>query len=186
MASWRRRRWSAAHVAALLGIAVAAGCTSGRGPGDGALGVGSQAPDFELPALDGGTVRLSQLRGKIVFLNFWATWCAPCREEMPSMERLNRELNDPELVMLAVSVDEGGEAAVREFLADLPHSYRVLLDASTATRRLGTRTGASYGITGVPETFLIDRNGYIVEHIVGPRNWSDPGLVDFFRALIAS
>ena len=160
-------------------------CTGGRGPGDGPLGIGSRAPDFELPDLDGGTVRLSDLRGKVVFLNFWSTWCAPCREEMPAMEALQRKLQHPEFEMLAVSVDEGGEEVVREFLADIPHTYRVLLDVNVGARRLASRTGRAYGITGVPETFVIDGNGYIVERVVGPADWSDPAMFEYFRGLIS-
>lgn len=164
-------------------VLLLAACTEGRGPGDGPLGVGSPAPDFELPTLSGETVRLSDLRGKIVFVNFWATWCAPCREEMPSMEGLYGRLGTDQFEMLAVSVDEGGEPAVREFLAEIPHSYPVLMDA-TGERRLSARTGQAYGITGVPETFVIDRRGYIVEKVIGPADWTDPSMVDYFRQLI--
>ena len=121
-------------------VAIAAGFTSGRGPGDGAIGVGSPAPDFELPVVGGGTVRLSDLRGKIVFVNFWATWCPPCRDEMPSMEVLNQKLASPDFEMLTISVDEGGEAVVREFMADLPHTYKLLLDPATTEDQLASAT----------------------------------------------
>jgi peroxiredoxin len=170
--------------ALVAGALLAAGCTSGRGPGDGPIGVGSAAPDFELPALDGDTVRLSEQRGKVVFVNFWATWCAPCRDEMPAMERLYQRLRGDRFAMLAVSVDEGGEQAVRSFLADIPHSYPILLDATSA-RRMEARTAQAYGITGVPETFVIDPGGTIVEKVVGPADWSDPAMVDYFQGLIA-
>ena len=125
---------------ALLLLLTAAACTSGRGPGDGPIGVGSRAPDFALPTLDGGTVRLSDLRGKIVFVNFWATWCAPCKDEMPSMEKLYRRFQGREFAMLAVSIDEGGEDRVRQFVAEIPHTYPVLLDV-TGQRRLAAATG---------------------------------------------
>jgi len=165
-------------------VAFAAGCTSGRGPGDGAIGVGSPAPDFELPVVGGGTVRLSDLRGKIVFVNFWATWCPPCRDEMPSMEELNQKLASPEFEMLTISVDEGGEAVVREFMADLPHTYKILLDPATTEDQLASATARDYGITGVPETFVINRGGYIVEKVVGPAVWSDPTMLQYFERLI--
>lgn len=173
---------------AWLGVALllAGSCTGGRGPGDGPIGVGSLAPDFELRDLTGGTVRLSSLRGKVVFLNFWATWCAPCRVEMPAMESLQRTLAGEPFVMLAVSVDEGGEPAVRQFLADIPHTYPVLLDAGEGGRRLASPTARSYQITGVPETFIIDAKGYIVEKIVGPADWSSLQMVEYFRGLLAA
>lgn len=166
-------------------LLLAAGCGGDRGPGDGPVGVGSRAPDFALPDLAGGTVRLSDLRGKVVFLNFWATWCPPCKVEMPSMEALHRSLEGQDFVMLAVSVDEGGEAAVRKFLEEIPHSYRVLIDAGAAGERLSSRTGKAYGITGVPETFIIDARGTIVEKIIGPADWASPGMMDYFRGLLA-
>ena len=172
-------------LAMLAASLLAASCTSGRGPGDGPVGVGTVAPDFELPVLDGETVRLSGLRGKVVLINFWATWCAPCREEMPSMERLYRRLGSDSFEILAVAVDEGGEEAVRRFLEDIPHSYPILLDATSA-RRLAARTGQAYGITGVPETFIVDRQGYIIEKVVGPADWSDPTMVAYFEGLVAA
>jgi len=167
-----------------LWIALAAGCTSGRGPGDGPIGVGSPAPDFELPVVGGGTVRLSDLRGKIVFLNFWATWCPPCRDEMPSMEELKQKLPPGDFEMLAISVDEEGEAVVREFMADLPHTYKILLDPASTEDQLAAASARAYGITGVPETFVINRDGYIVEKVVGPAVWSDPAMLQFFERLI--
>lgn len=173
-------------VAGVVVLALAVGgCTGGRGPGDGPLGVGSVAPDFELPLLDGGTIRLSDLRGKVVFLNFWATWCAPCLVEMPDMDRLNNMLDHPDFVMLSVSVDEGGEEVVRSVLEQYSWSFPVLLDASGGSRRLSSRTGKAYGITGVPETFVIDRGGYIVRHESGPRTWSSSSQVGYFRRMLA-
>ena len=171
-------------VALLASLLVASSCTGGRGPGDGPVGVGSLAPDFELPDLEGGTVRLSDLRGRVVFLNFWATWCAPCRHEMPSMEVLHRQIEGDDFALLAISVDEAGAEVVRAFMAAIPHSYRVLLDATTAQRRMGTLTAKAYGITGVPESFVIDRRGYIVEKVVGPADWSQPAMVAYFRGLL--
>jgi peroxiredoxin len=158
-------------------------CTSGRGPGDGPLSLGSPAPDFELPELDGDTIRLSDLRGKVVFVNFWTTWCAPCREEMPSMDRLNQRLQGSEFVMLSVSVDEGGEPSVREFLGEDSYSFPILMDATTS-RRLGSRTGMAYGISGVPETFIIDREGYIIDHFVGALDWTQPDMIAYFEELL--
>jgi len=174
------------RVAGVVVLALAfAGCTGGRGPGDGPVGVGSMAPDFELPVLDGGTVRLSDLRGKVVFLNFWATWCAPCLVEMPDMDQLNNILDHPDFVMLSVSVDEGGEQAVRSVLEENSWSFPVLMDASQGNRRLSSRTGKAFGITGVPETFVINQGGYIVRHEVGPRRWASPNQQEYFRKMLA-
>ena len=162
------------------------GCTGGRGPGDGPIGIGATAPDFELPLLDGGSVRLKDLRGKVVFVNFWATWCPPCLEEMPSMEELVKTLDDPDFVMLSISVDEGGEKAIRDLLGERSWGFPILLDAALGKRRLSSRTGAAYGITGVPETFIIDRGGYIARHDTGPVLWTRPEELAYFRALLAS
>jgi peroxiredoxin len=172
-------------ILAVLMTLAGAGCTGGRGPGDGPLGVGSMAPDFELPTLDGGTVRLSELRGKVVFVNFWATWCAPCLVEMPAMDELNRTIEHPDFVMLSISVDEGGEDVVRPVVAEHTWSFPVLMDASKGNRRLASRTGSAYGITGVPETFIINQGGYIVRHEIGPRTWDSEGQVQYFRRMLS-
>ncbi len=177
------RLWSA--VGALVLCLAVAGCTAGRGPGDGPVTVGSLAPDFELPLLDGGTIRLSDLRGKVVFLNFWATWCAPCLVEMPDMDLLNRSLDHPGFVMLSVSVDEGGEQVVRSILEENSWSFPVLMDARQANRRLSSRTGRAFGISGVPETFIINPGGYIVRHEVGPRKWASSKEQEYFRRMLA-
>jgi thiol-disulfide isomerase/thioredoxin len=169
----------------MIALLAVPGCTGGRGPGDGPVGVGALAPDFELPLLDGGTIRLSDLRGKVVFVNFWATWCPPCLEEMPDMDELNGMLDHPDFVMLSISVDEGGEQAVRGLLGDRSWSFPVLLDATQGNQRLSSRTGMAYGITGVPETFVINQGGYIVRHEVGPRRWANTSQVDYFRRMLA-
>ena len=100
------------------------------------------------------------------------------------MEVLYRQLESPDFVMLAISVDEGSDTALREFLAEIDHSYPILLDARAGAQRLQTRTGQAYGITGVPETFVIDRNGYILDKVVGPAKWSDPKMYEYFRGLL--
>jgi peroxiredoxin len=135
------------------------------------------APDFELPDLRGRVHRLSDLRGKVVFLNLWATWCPPCRMEMPAMETLYHRLKHLDFAMLAVSEDEGGAAVVAPFVSELGLSFPVLLDPAG---RLSTR----YGVTGYPETFIIDRHGQVVNHIIGPAEWESPGMIDYFHALL--
>src|SRR5438034_8372497 len=134
---------------------------------------------FRSPDLAGRTVRLSGLRGKVVVLNLWATWCAPCIEEMPSMERLYGRLRDTDFALLAISQDEDGKRVVAPFVERMHLTFPVLLDPE---RQVGDR----YGVTGYPETFVIDRNGYVVEHVVGPRDWAAPDEIAALEALIAA
>lgn len=137
----------------------------------------TEAPDFTLRTLAGERVRLSELRGKVVFLNFWATWCPPCREEMPSMERLHRHFRNRGLAMLAVSVDDNA-ATVRSFVEAHGVTFPVALDPEA-------RTPTLYGVTGYPETFIIDANGVLVRHVIGPENWDSPASIEFFERLLA-
>jgi cytochrome c biogenesis protein CcmG/thiol:disulfide interchange protein DsbE len=137
------------------------------------------APDFSIVDLSGKTVRLSAFRGRVVLVNVWTTWCPPCRDEMPSMERLYRELAGPDFELLAVSEDEGGVDVVRRFAEDLGVTFPVLYDPE---RQVGTR----YGVWGYPETFVIDRGGRIVEHVIGPRTWDTPEQLAALRALLGA
>ncbi len=134
---------------------------------------GEVAPDFTLPSLKGQWVSLKDYRGKIVFINFWATWCPPCREEMPSMESLYQKLKGHNFVMLGISIDVKGEEVVRPYVKELGLNFTILLDTKNEISRL-------YGITGVPETFIIDQNGAIIMKIIGPRNWMEKQWLDFF------
>jgi len=135
--------------------------------------VGNPAPDFTLPSLVGNPVRLSNYRGKVVFLNFWATWCPPCREEMPSMESLYQRLKGRDFEMLAVSIDTKGADRVQSFVATYVLTFPVLLDPNKKIYRL-------YGLTGVPETFIIGKNGDIILKIIGPRDWMKKEWLDYF------
>ena len=140
-------------------------------------GVGVTAQDFELPALRGDYVKLSDYRGKVVFLNIWATWCPPCREEMPFMEALYRRLKDREFEMLAVSIDREGEKVVSPFAEKYGLTFPVLLDPDSKTYRL-------YGLTGVPETFIVDKSGVVIYKIIGPQNWMKKEWLDYFDRII--
>jgi peroxiredoxin len=135
------------------------------------------AQDFLLPDLQGRAVRLSQLRGKVVMLNIWTTWCPPCRKEMPTMEALYRRLQDADFVMLAVSQDVDGHKTVLPYLKEGGYTFPVLLD-------VGGEVGKRYGVTGYPETFIIDRQGNIVYHHIGYNDWSRPAVEDALRRLI--
>jgi peroxiredoxin len=167
-----RRGLKIALVTAATGVALASGlwALTHRGP--------RLAPDFAVTDLQGRTVRLSALRGKVVLLNLWTTWCPPCVEEMPSMERLWASLHGDDFALLAVSQDEEGRHVVEPFVERMRLSLPVFLDPD---RQVGDR----YGVWGYPETFVIDRNGYVVERVIGPRNWASPEQVAALRALIA-
>jgi peroxiredoxin len=141
--------------------------------------IGYEAADFTLPDLQGRAVHLSDFRGKVVFLNLWATWCPPCRMEMPNMESLYKRLGSRDFIMLAVAEDEGGAAAVGPFVREVGLSFPVLLDPEAT---LSPR----YGATGYPETFIIDRNGRVVNHTIGPEEWDSKEMVAYFEQLLAT
>jgi peroxiredoxin len=134
------------------------------GPQIGALtGVGSEGdpvPDLTVATLDGDTITSAQLRGKVVVLNFWATWCMPCRLEMPSLEKLHREHPGGDVVVLGLSTDVGSEKPIREFLAERDISYPVGRATPAQRRDFG-------GIRGIPTTFVIGRAGVVRHRVVG-------------------
>jgi len=139
------------------------------------------APPLALPDEEGKkTWRLSELRGKVVLVNFWATWCPPCRKELPSMERLWRQLKDQGLVVLGVNVAEDGNA-VFAFSNGLetPLSFPLLLDED------GTVT-QSWPVQGLPTTFLVDKQGRIAFGAIGGREFDSPAIVEQVRQLLAA
>lgn len=138
---------------------------------------GTQAIDFELPDLDGKTRSLGEFKGKVVFLNFWATWCKPCEEEMPSMQQLYAALQGKPFEIVAVSIDKDGPEAVREFVKNYGVTFTVLHDRKGRIKEL-------YKTTGVPETFIIDQNGVIAEKVWGPRDWSKMSSVSTIMELL--
>ena len=130
------------------------------------LTVGKEAPDFVLPNLNEQSVRLSDYRGKVVFLNFWATWCKPCREEMPSMEVLYKNFDHDGLVVLAVSIDRvTTKKDIPPFVSSMNLTFPVLVDS-------WGQTDKRYKLMGVPETYIIDQQGILREKIIGPRDWT--------------
>jgi len=135
-----------------------------------------EAPRFVLPDLGGKVVRMEDLRGKVVLLNLWTTWCPPCVDEMPTLEALARHMAGRDFVLLAVSQDEV-PAKVGPWIAEHKFTFPVLLDEHG-------QVGADLGITGYPETFIVDRNGRIVHHHVGYRNWADSGIVAAIEHLL--
>ena len=147
--------------------------TFARGPEKG----GKPAPEFVLPDLQGQVVRLSQLKGKIIMLNVWTTWCPPCRKEMPTMEKLHRRFQNSDFVLLAASQDVDGKSTVLPYLREGGYTFPVVLDVNG-------EIGRKYGVTGYPETFIIDRRGRIVHHHIGYNDWSLPTVEASLRRLL--
>ncbi|MDR1453575.1 MAG: TlpA family protein disulfide reductase [Candidatus Margulisbacteria bacterium] len=136
------------------------------------------AVDLTLPLASGGTCNIQELSGKVVFLNFWASWCGPCEDEMPSMERLYQKFKPQGLEMLAVNYQETPET-VRAFLAENKLSFPAGLDIS------GKATTRLYGVTAFPTTYLIDRKGRIIVRVIGSMEWDTPEIMAAFAALLA-
>ena len=145
---------------------------------------GVAAPDFVLPRLaaggspDQGLYSLAELEGRVVLVNFWATWCAPCESEMPAMERLYQELPRGGFELLAVSIDDIA-ADVEGFQERYQLSFPILLDKDQRVYKL-------YQTMGVPESLLIDQRGHIVERYVGPREWDAREYVERIHDLIGA
>ena len=136
-----------------------------------------KAPDFSLVELmSGRPISLEGLRGKVVFLNFWATWCLPCQWEMPEMEKLYQAYREKGLVVLAVSLDHGPRAP-REFIRQKGLSYPAILDE-------GFKVAQSYGVRGLPTSIFIDRKGRIFGVAQGPREWFGKEAKEFIEGLL--
>ena len=135
------------------------------------------APDFSFPGLDGKKVRLSDFKGKVVLVNIWATWCPPCVDEMPSMEKLYRKFKEQKFEILAVSIDESGRKAVAPFMKKNRLTFPALIDSDGTIKSV-------YRIAAIPESFIIDKQGVLVKKIVGPLDWADPQVFRFFGDLI--
>jgi len=138
---------------------------------------GLPAPNFTLSGLDGEVVNLTDYKGKVVFLNIWATWCPPCREEMPSMQKLYNELKGEDFEILAVSIDTLGAKAVAPFMNKFNLTFPALLDTKGSIQGI-------YGTTGIPESYIIDREGIVVEKVIGAKDWSSPEVIDMMQNLI--
>ncbi|MEX2583996.1 MAG: TlpA disulfide reductase family protein [Gemmatimonadota bacterium] len=148
--------------------------------------VGTPAPNFTATELSGTPVQLADLRGEVVLLNIWATWCPPCREEMPSMQRLHEALGEDGVHVIAVSIDApigsvdragnpGGD--IEAFAKQMDLTFPIWHDPAGGIQRL-------YRTTGVPESFVIDRNGTIVKKVIGPTEWDSEANADLFVRLL--
>lgn len=135
------------------------------------------APDFELKDLEGKRVSFKDFKGKVVLLNFWATWCAPCRAEMPSLENLYRSFKGKGLVVIGVSVDNS-DNSVRSFVRQKKITFPILLDSKKEV------SFDDYGVIGLPVTFLIDQKGIIVEKVFGERQWDSEEIKEKIKRLL--
>jgi peroxiredoxin len=136
-------------------------------------------PDLELAGADGGSIRLSQLKGNVILLNVWATWCGPCRVEMPAMEQLYRTFPRKEFEILAVSTDPQGAVVTRPFQQEMGFTFPILHDSEY-------RVGLTYGARTLPMTFMVDRQGVIRQKIFGARDWDSPEARELIQALMKS
>ena len=137
---------------------------------------GKRAPDFTLPALGGGNISLADYRGKVVFLNIWATWCPPCRKEMPSMQKMYEHFKGKDFEMLTISIDEN-QSLVAPFMKELGLTFPVVFDPAQ-------KVASQYKITGVPETYIIDKTGVVTHHLLGPGEWDNPGIISAFEGFV--
>jgi len=164
-------------VAGLLAI-VLSGCYHGSKPPS----IGAPAPDFTIQDSD-RSVTLSQLRGKIVVLNFWATWCPPCIEEVPSLVQLHKKLQDKGVVVLGVSVDDDAND-YHKFLKEYGVDFLTVREGGTKTDTgVISPVANKYGTSRIPESYVIDRNGTIRRKFIGPVDWQQPEIVEYLTRL---
>ncbi len=135
-----------------------------------------KAPDFLLKNLEGEVVNLENLKGKIVFLNFWATWCPACRDEMPSMEKLYTKFKDKDFIMLAVNLREKPKT-VSSFKEEYRLNFLILLDTDGSV-------SYRYGVRAIPATFLIDREGHLIGRALGARDWASVQAIALVDQLV--
>ncbi len=132
--------------------------------------IGDAAPPAEIVSLDNRKTSLSSLSGKLVIVHFWATWCAPCRKEMPSLERLAKKLDPSRIVLLGISVDEDTNL-VEEFKLKYGIRFANHIDSDMAIAR------GKFGASAFPETFIVGRDGRILRHMVGGHEWDSPAML---------
>ena len=132
------------------------------------LEVGSRAPDFHAVDLaTGRATTFADYKGKVILLNIWATWCQPCRVEMPAIERLHKKLGGTDFQVVSVSIDADGDSIVSAYARDLGLTFQILHNQSGDIQQI-------YQTTGVPESFVIDRDGIIVKKVIGAAEWDGP------------
>ena len=135
-------------------------------------------PEIQFQDSEGKTLTLADFRGKLVLLNLWATWCLPCRHEMPTLDRLQAELGGPDFQVLALSMDRGGFEAIAKFYDEVGVKHLAMyLDSSM-------EAASTLGAVGLPTTLLIDRDGREIGRLVGPAEWDSPDMVTFIRSYL--
>jgi cytochrome c biogenesis protein CcmG, thiol:disulfide interchange protein DsbE len=135
------------------------------------------APDFSLPGTSEQEIRLSDYRGKIVLLNFWATFCAPCRMEMPSLQAISVKYQNDDVVVIAVSVDSGREKAVKKWIKKMKLEFPIALEGNSA--------GNIYEVSALPVTFIIGKKGQLIGRILGEREWNNKETHQFIDNLLS-
>ena len=135
-----------------------------------------KAPGFSLPDTRGKMVKLSDYKGKLVVMPFFATWCPPCRKEMPTIQKLYEELkSNKKIAIIAVGIDRGGKDKIISFAKENGLTFKILVDEDN-------KVANSYGVSNIPTVFIIDKKGRIIEKVVGSRDWSDKETVDKIKA----
>lgn len=137
------------------------------------------APDIPFILPDGATASLTDWRGKVVVLNFWATWCAPCVKELPSLDRLAKALPEESHAVLILSTDRGGAKKVPPFLKKLKvRTLKPYLDTKS-------KLGRAFGMRGLPTTYILGKDGNVLAKLEGPAEWDSPKFVNWLKALAA-
>ena len=165
--SWRRAAW------ALVVIGALAGCSESKPPDR--LVMGQAFPAVTMLGIDGMEMPLAAFHGKLVVLNVWATWCPPCRKELPSLQRLSTSLDDERFVIVGLSLDQDN-VAVREYLHDKGVTYANFLD-----RNMGIAKNV-LGMKAYPDTFFIGPNGILLGRVVGAIDWDNPRVIQALEA----
>ena len=138
--------------------------------------VGDKALEFAMRDMSGSYVSITAMRGKVIVLNFWATWCPPCTVEMPGLDQLYHDYRADGLEVIGVSSD-GSEVGIREFLSETPVDFPILHDRSGRVTKL-------YGVNSLPTTFLIDRSGTVVNLFMGEQDWTSPRMRDRIESFL--
>jgi len=162
-----RQQW-VAIASAVMAVVFATALVIKIRPQMNLLEVGSRAPDFHAVDLaTGRATTLADYKGKVILLNIWATWCQPCRVEMPAIERLHKKLGGRDFQVVSVSIDADGDAVVSAYARDLGLTFQILHNQPGDIQQI-------YQTTGVPESFVIDRDGIIVKKVIGAAEWDGP------------
>jgi peroxiredoxin len=143
-----------------------------------AVGLGEKVPDFTLRTDDGQPTSLSDFRGKVVVLNFWASWCGPCVDELPSLKQFAQRYADSDIVVLGISLDEDPDA-YEEFLVKYEINFLNMRNPSRTVSDM-------YGTIKLPETYIISRDGHLLNKIIGPTDWSSAQMIEYFDSLLAA